>query len=126
MVYDQCPIHAEDRALELAGQLEVGEIPLDFEPGDPQWKEILAMIARRFSNHARLQDQLDDLLANARLESCENCEFLRANPGGDYVACQEHWLAEYRLWEAALDASERAYQRWLAKSALRNAAEQDT
>ena len=124
MVEKECPISAVEKAVELAYQLEVTEIPSEFDPGDLRWKEVVETIARRFSNHAALEVQLDDLLAGARSQLCEDCHFLRVHPDEDLGACDDRWLAEYRLWEMALDASERAYQRWLARQAFRRAAEQ--
>jgi len=126
MVDRDCPIDIVDEALSLACQLEVRGIPLDFDPGDLRWKEILAIIARRFSNHAALLEQLDDPLAQAQAVLPDGCGHMAAECDDDPCAgCRERWLAEYRLWEAALDVSEKAYQRWLARAALRRAARRE-
>ena len=124
MLEKECPISAVEKALQLASRVEVGDIPCEFDPGDLGWEEVVETVARRFSNHAALQEQLDDVLARARSALCEDCHFLRAHPDEDLAACDDRWLAEYRLWEMALEASERAYQRWLARQAVRRAAEQ--
>lgn len=121
----ECPIGAVEKALELASRLEIREIPQDFDPGDARWKQILSTIALQFSNHPALLEQLMEWLDQARSELAEDCHFVAAH--GDRVPveeCATCWLAKYRLWEAALNASEKAYQRWLAKQALRRAKEQ--
>ena len=122
MIDKRCPISAVDEALKLAPQIEVHEIPSDFEPGDVRWREILATIARRFSNYSELLEELEAVLDQAQ-PLADDCEFFAAHPDGTpSEGCSERWLAEHRLWEAALAASEKAYQRWLAKQALRRAA----
>ena len=106
----------------MASKIEVGNIPLDFDPGDLRWREVVAMISRRFSNHAALREQLLDRLEERRLELAGGCDFAAACLEGDpQEACRRCWLAKYRLREAALEASERAYQRWLARAAIRRA-----
>ena len=122
---DECPIGAVDEALRLASRIEIGKIPLDFDPGDLYWSETLATIAQRFSNHAALLHQLEDLLAKAQEELCVDCERMTADEGDRCANCGQRWLAEHRLWEAALEASEKAYQRWLARQALRRAAQRN-
>lgn len=123
---DDCPIDAVDKALELASRLEVREIPRDFEPGDLLWREIVAWVMERFSNHAELQGELDEVLDAAYREYGEACGFLDARPDEDpTTGCSERRLAEYRLREAAFKASERACQRWMARKALRRAGLRD-
>jgi len=123
MIHEECPIHIVDEAAELASQLEVGPIPLDFDPGDLRWREILALIAEDFSNHAELLERLDRVVISAVCELCEDCTV----PAGvrceeDRVDCGERWLAEHELWSAALSTAERAYQRWLARRLIRRGA----
>ncbi len=120
---DDCPIGAIERAQELISQLKIGEIPVHFDPGQLRWNEILARIVEDFSNHEGLLEQLDAVLADAREELCGGCAFIAENPGEDYGECPERFLAEHYLRAAALDAAERAYQRWLARQALRRAAD---
>jgi len=91
-----------------------------------RWREIIATIADQFSNYATLRDQLLDGLNEARIELDEECSFVVAYTGDDHQEeCGRCYVATYRLWEAALEASEKAYQRWLARAALRRAAERD-
>jgi len=126
IVDEECPLDIVEEALELASQIEVGDIPSDFDPGDLSWKGILASIAQQFSNHPSLLDQLEDLVAEAKLELCPDCDpMVGGSDGEGCAACSERWLAEYWLREAALAAAERAYQRWLARQALRRAANRD-
>ncbi len=126
MVDEECPIDAVERALSLASQLEVGDIPVDFDPGDMLWREIIATITGQFSNHATLREQLLDDLNQARMELDEACPFVVEYTGDDHQEdCGRCYVATYRLREAALAASEKAYQRWLARAALRRAAERD-
>ena len=126
MTDEECPICAVERALSLASQLEVRDIPLDFDPGDMCWREIIAIIVDQFSNHATLREQLLDGLDEARMELDEECPFVAAHTGDDHQEdCGRCYVATYRLWEAALEASEKAYQRWLARAALRRASASD-
>ncbi len=122
MINDPCPIDAVEKALQLASRLRVREIPLDFDPGDVLWREIVAVVMERFSNHAELRHELDEVLTRAYQECDDDCEFRRAEPAEDPTSgCSERRLAEYRLREAALEAAERACQRWMARKALRRA-----
>jgi|GEM_PF-3648685 len=120
---EECPIDAVEEALELATQIEVDKIPVDFDPGDLRWNKVLAKIAHEFSNHGALLEELLDTLEEARVQLPQDCEFVGAHADEDPIeTCKKCWLAKYRLWEAALDAAEKAYQRWLARQALRRAA----
>jgi len=122
MLDAECPFHIVGRAAELASELELGPIPLDFEPGQLLWREIVALIAEEFSNHGELLEQLDDVGATPAGELCEHCAVLNEAGKEDAADCPERWLAEHELWAAALSAAERAYQRWLARRAIRRMA----
>ena len=120
MIDEECPIGAVEEALELATRIEVGKIPVDFDPGDLRWKKVLARIAHQFSNHGALLEELLNTLEEDRMRLPQDCEFFASHADEDPIErCSKCWLAKYRLWEAALDAAERAYQRWLARKALR-------
>jgi hypothetical protein len=119
---EECPIDAVEKALDLTSELKVGDIPEDFDPGLLRWRELIAQIAKEFSNHGELVEKLDAVLSAAREELCGDCGFIASEPDADYAECPERWLAEHELWTAALDAAERSYQRWLARRAIRRAA----
>ena len=122
MLDAECPIHIVDRAAELASELELGPIPLDFDPGKRLWREIVALIAQEFSNHEELLGRLDEVGTTTAGELCEHCRVLHEAGKGDATDCPERWLAEHELWAAALSAAERGYQRWLARRAIRRMA----
>lgn len=122
MVTEDCPVDIVCRAAELASELVIGDIPLDFDPGQLRWRDILALIADEYSNHADLLEDLDQWMGQAAHASCDGCDLGAAEREQKCVDCSERWLAEHELRTAALDAAERAYQRWLARRALRRAA----
>lgn len=126
MLEKECPLDIVGEALKLASQIEVDAIPLDFDPGNLLWQDILGKIAREFSNHRDLLTQLEDFLARAQAELCDGCDHSVAGEScRSCASCSERWLAEHHLWQGALDGAEKAYQRWLARQALRRAANQD-
>ena len=122
MNIEECPIDAVEKALDLVSELEIRDIPEDYDPGPLRWRELIAQIAREFSNHGELVEKLEHALTAAREELCGDCGFIASEPDADFGECPERWLAEHELWTAALDAAERSYQRWLARRALRRAA----
>ena len=123
---EECPLDIVGEATELASRIRVDDIPLDFDPGDMLWQDILGEIARQFSNHGILLAELDGFLVGARAKLCDGCERLATDMRCESCSsCSERWLAEHHLWEAALDAAEKAYQRWLARQALRRAGNQE-
>lgn len=121
MLSADCPFHIVDKARELASELEVGPIPLDFDPGDLLWREILALLAEEFSNHGELRKRLDGFPDAETDGRCERCQVLEEWGGDDVADCSERFLAEHELWTAAVRTAERAYQRWLARRLIRRA-----
>ena len=124
MVAEDCPVDIVNRAADLASELVIREIPLEFDPGQLQWRDILAFIAEEHSNHAELLKELGEWAGTVADELCDDCDLLGAESEEACSDCPEQWLAKHELWTAALDAAERAYQRWLARRALRRAAAQ--
>jgi hypothetical protein len=127
MLEEDCPLDIVEESTKLASRIEVEAIPLDFDPGNLLWQDILSRIAREFSNHETLLSQLEDFLVRTEPDLCDGCRDPVAGAGSESCeTCSERWLAEHRLWEAALAGAEKAYQRWLARQALRRAASQQT
>jgi len=122
MMIDECPIDAVETALDLASEVEIACIPKDFDPGSLRWRDLIAQIAKEYSNHSDLLVELEEVLTAARKELCPDCGFVASEPEAEYGDCPERWLAEHELWTGALKAAERAYQRWLARRALERAA----
>jgi hypothetical protein len=85
MMNRDCPIYAVEEALTLASQIGVRRIPPDFDPGDRRWRGILSTIARQFSNHATLLEQMDEFVAQAPAEFPDG--FDRAAAEGDEAPC---------------------------------------
>jgi hypothetical protein len=134
----ECPFGVVGEALDLSSRIEVRGIPEDFDPGGISWTQTLSLVAQQFSNHEVLIKELHQEVAESRHGICEKCRATMDDSNGNpckackerFLAehrlcevCAERCLAEHRLWEAALEAAERGYQRWLARRALRRAAE---
>jgi hypothetical protein len=117
-----CPIDVVECARGLASQLEVRELPLDFDPADLGWNQNVLKIAREYTNYEALSDQLREWLVEVWKDEDISCERCANEPDLhselECLNCPHHWLGQQELSRAARAASERLYQTWLAKQAL--------
>ena len=117
-----CPLGVVECARNLASQLEVRELPFNFDPADLGWDQNVLRIAREYTNYEALSGQLREWLVAAwqdRDVSCERCATeLDLRSELECPDCPHHWVAQQELSKTARAASERMYQTWLAKRAL--------
>ena len=117
-----CPLGVVECARSLASQLEVRELPLDFDPAGLGWDQNVLRVVREYTNYDALSRELRDWLVAAWKDGdvpCEHCAS-ESDQGVDLdsLECPHHWLAQHELSRAARAASERAYRTWLARTAL--------
>lgn len=69
-----CPIDGVECARRLASQLEVRELPLDFDPAGLSWDQNVLRIAREYTNYEALSDQLREGAVGAWQNGEVSCE----------------------------------------------------
>ncbi|MFW6115964.1 MAG: hypothetical protein ACOC7Y_02760 [Chloroflexota bacterium] len=122
MIGFDCPHGVVDEAKGLASEIEGRELPMDFDPGDLSWRQLLLRIVQRFTNHQALSENLREWVIAEDAAALSPCQRRLSqadkdsNPG--CPDCSEHWLAQQELSQAAEKAAEGLYQVWLARKAL--------
>lgn len=122
MISLDCPHEVVDEARRLAAEIEGRELPMDFDPGDLSWRQLLRRIVGGFTNHGAVSEGLREWVIAQDAAAADPCQ-RQALDGDEGLAagcpdCPDHWLAQQELSRAAEKVAEGLYQVWLARRAL--------
>lgn len=117
-----CPVDVLAEARKLVSRVAGEDLPLTYDPGELDWDQNLLRIVREHTNYDDLVQELEGWIVENLEESGIHCERWSAvaeqEPEQRCANCSYHWVAGHELSQAAYEAAERLYQRWLARRAL--------